>query len=173
MYKERIETADLILAKAKMSDLEDLYQNYWSQSKTAKFMLWKPAANLDEAHEKLRKTLEWQKDRLSFTVYEKESGQAIGLGGMKEIAPQIYEDAGIGIGTDFVRKGYGKQILTAFIDCIFGELGGQKIICSCDSRNIAAVRLFQSCGLKYTHSAEAFRERDNEEFVADFFELEK
>lgn len=37
MYKEKIETKDLILKKASMDDLNDMYINIWSQKETAKY----------------------------------------------------------------------------------------------------------------------------------------
>jgi hypothetical protein len=36
MYKEKIETNDLVLKKASMDDLNDMYKNIWSQEESAK-----------------------------------------------------------------------------------------------------------------------------------------
>ena len=171
MYKNSIETKDLILAKAKMSDLYDIYDNYWSQQETSRYMLWIPCQSIEEAKEKLLKTIEFQKDKMAYFVYEKKTKKAIGMAGMKEIEPNIYGDAGIGLGKDYVGKGYGKQILNAFIDYIFNELNGKKIICSCDSRNTASAKLQQSCELKYSHSKSSFRQRDGEPYIADYYEI--
>ena len=171
MYKHQIETPDLILAKAKMSDLNDMYENCWSQEEAAKYMLWKPCKNLDDAKARLLRSIEIQKDKIAYFVYEKKSNQAIGMAGMIEIEPNVYEDGGIVIGPAFVGKGYGKQILMALINYCKNELNAKKIICSCDSQNIASARLQQSCGLKYTHSKKMIRERDGSEFKADYYEL--
>lgn len=38
---------------------------------------------------------------------------------MKEIDEGIYEDSRIAIGTKFVGRGYGKQILMALVDYCF------------------------------------------------------
>ena len=59
-----------------------------------------------------------------------------------------------------------------FIDYIFNELQGKKIIGSCDSRNIPSAKLQQSCGLKYTHSEKAIRKRDGEEYISDYYAIE-
>ncbi len=172
MYKKRIVTKDLILDKAKLSDAEDIYENFWKEEDTAKYMLWKPCTSLDEAKERLTKAIEFQKTNMSYFVYEKSSMKAIGVAGMKEIEPGVYEDAGIGFGPKFVGKGYGKQILNALIDYIFNDLKAKKIICSCDSRNIASAKLQQSCGLKYSHSEKAIRKRDSEEYLSDYYQIE-
>lgn len=100
-----IETKDLILAKAKIKDLENIYNNYWNQEETSKFMLWTPCQNLDEAKERLEKIIEFQKTKpLAFFVYEKKSMQAIGMAAMMEISPNVYEDGGYWNRKRFCRK---------------------------------------------------------------------
>ena len=172
MEKEELETKDLILKKAKMEDLNDIYENYWKEETTARYMLWKPCNSLEEAKERLTKVIEFQKDHMAYFVYEKATMRPIGMAAMKEIEPGIYEDGGFGIGSKFVGQGYGKQILNAFIDYIFNELKAKKIICSCDSRNIPSAKLQQSCGLKYSYSEKSVRKRDGEEYISDYYEIE-
>ena len=171
MYKDKIETKDLILAKAKADDLNDIYQNFWSQEETAKYMLWKPCKSLAEARESLEKIISFQKDKIAYFVYEKKTKKAIGIAGVKEISPDIYEDAGIGIGPKFVGKGYGKQILKALVDYC-EELGAKKIVCSCFTENIPSAKLQQSCGFKYTHSEKQVRKWDGKEYISDIYELQ-
>ena len=80
-----IETKNLILAKAKMEDLHSIYNNYWSEEDTAKYMLWNPCKSIEEAKERLIKVIEFQKDKAAYFVYEKASGNAIGMAAMIEI----------------------------------------------------------------------------------------
>ena len=173
MYKKNIETKVLILAKAKMSDLEDIYNNFWSQKETSRYMLWTPLNSIEEAKERLIKVINYQKNNMAYFVYEKKSGKAIGIAGMEEIEPHVYEDAGIGFGKDYVGKGYGKQILKAFIDYIFNNLNGEKILCSCDRRNIRSAKMQLACGLKYSHTENTFRKRDGEPYIADYYVIYK
>ena len=172
MYKDKIETKDLILKKAELNDYKDIYENFWKEENTAKYMLWKPCTSLEEAKERLEKFIEFQKNKMAYFVYEKATMKAIGMASMKEVEPGVYEDGGVGIGSKFTGKGYGKQILNAFIDYIFNELKAKKIICSCDTRNVPSAKLQQSCGLKYSHSEKAVRKRDGEEYTADYYEIE-
>ena len=171
MYKVRLETKDLILGKAKQKDLESIYNNYWCNPNTANYMLWDPQMNQEEAKERLDKTIEFQKDHLAFLIYEKATGEAIGQAAMKEIAPGVYEDGGVGMGEKFVGKGYGKQILNCFFDYLFSEMNAQKIICSCHPENIPSKKLQQSCGMKYTHSEEFTRKKDNVTYMAEYYEI--
>jgi RimJ/RimL family protein N-acetyltransferase len=134
-------------------------------------MLWLPTKNIEEAEERMIRTIEYQKDKIAYLVYEKKSGQAVGFAGMKEIQDKVYEDSGIGIGPEFVRRGYGKQILLALVKYCFEDLGAIKIICSCRSENIASKKLQQSCGFQYTHTQPMVDKRDGLKYEIDFYEL--
>lgn len=173
MYKEKIETEELILEKASMDDLNDMYINIWSEEESAKYMLWQPTKNIEEAKDRIIRTIEFQKDNIAYLVHEKKSGKAIGFAGMKEIEDKVYEDVGICIGLKFVRCGYGKQILMALVEYCFNDLGAIKIVCSCRAENIASKKLQHSCGFRYTHSQPRVDKRDGLKYVIDFYELIK
>ena len=171
MYKERLETKDLILKKAIMEDVYELYHNIWSEKESAKYMLWNPAKSMEEAKERMSKTIDFQKNRIAYCVYEKQSGQGIGFAGMKEISDGVYEDNGIAIGTKFIGRGYGKQILMALVDYCFEELEATRIMCSCRKENIASKKMQLSCGFHYSYSQAMVDKRDGHEYTLDFYEL--
>ncbi|MBE7082697.1 MAG: GNAT family N-acetyltransferase [Clostridiales bacterium] len=171
MFKDKLETKDLILGKAKQEDLQSIYNNYWNSEKTSKFMLWVPQKNLEEAQERLDKTIAFQKDHLAFLIYEKATGEAIGQAAMIEIEEGIWEDGGVGMGEKFVGKGYGKQVLNCFIDYLFSELNAQKIICSCHPDNTPSKKLQQACGMKFTHTQEFTRKKDGVTYNAEYYAI--
>ena len=174
MNNKIIETRDLILRKAVKEDAEDLYYNYWSQEISCKYMFWKTTKSLDEANERILKTIKFQqKYPVSFVVYDKNSKEVIGLVGFDEKEKNVYQDCGLGIGPRFTGKGYGKQLLEALIKYLFIEVGATKIICNCDRKNIASSNWLKSCGLEYTHSEKGLRERDNVECTIDYYEIKK
>ena len=172
-YKTQLETKDLIICKAKQEDLEQIYNNYWQSETSAKYMLWSPQKNIEEAQERLNKTIDYQKENFAFFIYEKSSNQAIGQVAMKEIEKGIWEDCGIGMGEKFVGKGYGKQVLTCIIDYLFTELSAEKIICSCHPDNIPSQKMQLSCGMKFTHSQPFTREKDNLTYISIFHTITK
>lgn len=173
MYKDILETKDLILKKGSMNDLNDMYINVWSEEETARYMLWTPLKDIEEAKDRMLKTIEYQNDKIAYLVYEKKSGQAIGFAGMKEIENKVYEDCGIGIGTKFVGRGYGKQILMSLVEYCFEELGANRIICSCRSENLASRKLQLSCGFHYTHSKTMIDYRDGLNYILEYYELNR
>ncbi len=166
----RLSTRDLILAKAQPEDAKAMLKNFWSQADTAKFMLWEPSKTLKEAKERMQKTLNFQKHNFAYFVYEKSSGEPIGIAGLKEEENEVFQDCGIGIGRDYRGKGYGKQILKALIR-LAKKLGAKKLVCSCDHENLPSAKMQLACGLKYTHSQNAVREKNGEKFVQDFYEI--
>lgn len=167
MYKEVLETKDLILKKATMDDLEGIYKNYWTDKESAKYMLWKTCNNIDEAREKLLRSIEFQKDKLAFFVHEKKTGEVIGSAGVMEIEEGVFDDVGIGFGTAFTKKGYGKQILYCFMDYIFEELNAKKFICSCFKQNEPSKKLQLAMGFKYFETTNKVRKFDGFEYLCD------
>lgn len=171
MQKERIETPRLFLGKAAPADTQALYDNLWSQEESARYMLWQPVGSMEEAQERMKRTIEFQKDHLAYTVYEKASRQAIGFAGIVEIADKVYEDTGIAVGPQFVRRGYGKEILNALVKYCFDELGAVKMVCSCRSQNTASRNLQLSCGFRYSHSELRTDRRNGTDYTVEFYEL--
>lgn len=173
MYKDKIETRDLILKKATMDDVNDMYTNIWSKDETSKYMLWQPIRNIEEAKSRMFMTIEHQKNNLAYLVYEKKTGKAIGFAGMGEIGDKVYKDSGIAIGPEFVGCGYGKQILMSLMEYCFKDLKAIKIICSCRRDNIASKKLLLSCGLHYTHTLPKTDNRDGSDYLLDFYHLNR
>ena len=170
-YTTLLETKDLILGKSKPEDLESIFNNYWCSETSAKYMLWTPQKNLAEACDRLNRTIDYQKDHFAFMVYLKATGEAIGQAAMFEVEDGVWEDAGIGIGENFVGKGYGKQILHCLIDHLFSTLNATKIICSCHPDNIPSKRMQMSCGMTFSHTKPFTREKDNVTYDAEYYSI--
>ncbi|MEY8331680.1 GNAT family N-acetyltransferase [Lachnospiraceae bacterium 47-T17] len=147
----RMETEDIILAKAKYEDWRSIYRNVWSRLETAKYMVWKVTADEDGARERIQRTIAWQETHDAWMVYERGSGQAIGFAGVKETEPHVFHETGIALGPEYVGRGYGKQILRLLMEyCI--SLEGQEFYYSTRAGNTASRALALSCGFTYQHS---------------------
>ena len=118
-----LETKDLILDKAKEADWTDMYRNVWSRPEIARYTQWRISPSEEDAKERILKTIEFQKHHDTYFVYEKSSGKPIGFAGVEQLASDVYEEAGICLGPDYVGKGYGKQILQCLIDYCKREYG--------------------------------------------------
>jgi len=156
-----IETNDLILDKAKFSDWEEMYHNVWSQTESAKYMSWKITESEEDAKIRIMKTIEFQKDHDTYLVYEKASGKPIGFAGIEKLEPYVYQETGICLGTNYVRKGFGKQIVRALIQYCRKKFGAKEFIYSTREENEASNKLAKSLGFTII-SSESKVDRRNE-----------
>ena len=166
-----LETVDLLLKKAAMEDMQDIYENLWCHPESSRYMLWEVTESIEAAKERIRKTVDFQKvHKYTFLVYEKATNKAIGFAGMKEIEPGVYEDTGVALGPEYTGKGYGTQILNAFIREAKAS-GAHKFVASCRKQNLPSHNLQMKCGFTFSHEENRVDPRDNSPYVLEFNEL--
>ena len=146
-----METKDLILRKAVFEDWKAMYQNVWSQPEAAQYMQWQITSSEKAARERIQKTIHYQKTHDTYLICGKKNNQAIGFAGIEEIAPHIFQEAGIALGPKYVGRGYGKQTLLRLLEYCTA-LGGKEFYYTTRCNNIASVALAISCGLSYCRS---------------------
>ena len=159
-----IETESLILDKAKFSDWKEMYDNVWSQPESAKYMAWNITTSKADAKIKNRKTIAFQKAHDTYLVYEKASGKAIGFAGVEKTGPYLYQEMGICLGPNYVRRGFGKQILKALIQYCKEEFGAKEFICFAREENIASNLLVKSLGFTVVSSEMKTDTRDGHRY---------
>ena len=165
-----LETEDLLLKKAQLSDWRDIYENLWRHPESARYMLWKTTASEAEAVARMERTIDYQKDHeYALFIYEKSTGRAIGFAGMVEEAPGVYEETGIALGPDYVGRGYGTQVLNALVEEA-GARGAEKFIAACRAQNTASRRLQEKCGFVFSHREDRIDSRNQEPYVLEFRE---
>lgn len=146
-----LETDNLILKKAEFEDWKSMYRNVWSRPETAKYMAWRVLADEKDAKARIQRTIKYQENHNTYLVFEKKSGQAIGFAGVEEIRPHIYQDASIALGSEYVGKGYGKQILQLLLEYC-RSLGGKEFYYSTRANNEASKALALSCGFVFRYA---------------------
>ncbi len=166
-----IETQNLILKKTSESDLDEIYHNLWCHKESARYMLWDVTETLEDVKERLIKSIDFQQfHKYAFFIYEKSSGKAIGFAGMKEIEPGVFEDTGIAVGPEYVGKGYGTEVLSAFIEEA-RKCGAHKFVASCRTQNLASHNLMMKCGLSFSHNEDRTDPRDGSQYILEFNEI--
>ena len=65
---DEIITDRLIIRKAKLDDLDDIYNNIWSDENIASTMLWKVSKTYDEAISRIERTVKFQIDEFYFFI---------------------------------------------------------------------------------------------------------
>lgn len=159
-----LETRDLILDKAKFSDWEGMYYNVWSRPESAKYMNWKLTASESDAQIRIQKTIELQKSHDAWLVYEKANGMPIGFAGVEELSPHVCSETGICLGPDYVRKGFGKQILQCLIRYSKEKFGAEEFIYSAREANEASNKLAETMGFQRVDSELKVDSRDGSHY---------
>lgn len=164
-----LETKDLLIKKGEQKDWRDMYYNLWCHGESARYMLWDVTTSEEEARDRMARTIKFQETHpYCWLVYEKASGKAIGFAGMEEIEEGVYEDKGVALGPDYVRKGYGKQIVNAMAEYAKAVLNAKKMVLSYREGNEASKRLQESCGFVYSHSEDREDPRTGAGYVLNY-----
>lgn len=153
MYDDLIlQGKDILLKKASFDDWEDIFQNLWRHPESARYMLWDPTFTEKEARDRMERTLAFQqKEKYSFFVYERSSGQAIGFAAMKETEKGVFDVMSIALGPAFTGRGYGKHVLQLLIREAFEVCGAERFLASCRRENLPSHVLQRKCGLVFSH----------------------
>jgi len=166
-----LETDNLILKKVEFKDWKAMYRNVWSRPEAAKYMAWRVTTDEEDAKARIRKTIKYQESHDAYLVYEKTSGQAIGFAGVEETAPHIYQDTGIALGSEYVGKGYGKQILRLLLEYC-RSVGGKEFYYSTRANNEASKALALSCGFTYQYAEKKADLRNGELYELEVYHKE-
>lgn len=162
-----METRDLILRKAVYEDWKSMYLNVWSRPETARYMVWRVTADEVGAKERIERTIAWQKTHDAWLVCVKDSGEAVGFGGVKRLGPDSWGETGIALGPEYVGSGYGRQVLMMMKYC--RSLGGREFFYSTRAANEASRALALCCGLVYGHSEQRIDPRNGEVYEAEIY----
>ena len=166
-----IETDRLILRKAKFDDLEDIYNNVWSKSELAKYMLWETTKNMEDAKIRMKKTIEYQSKNNAYFITLKDN-KVIGFCGFKEIEKDVYEDTGLCIALEYQGLGYAKEVVRKLVDIVFNELNGKRFIYGCFRENEKSKNVCVKLGFKYLKSEDKIRDYDNYRYINDSYYLD-
>lgn len=167
MY-EYLEGKNIVLRKAKLSDYESMLKHVWGDEEVYSKMLYKPTFTIEDAKERCKRSIEFQKEHYAYFIALKSTDEAIGLCAIDEDEPHVFEECGICIGTAFQGKGYGKEIVALLLDLVFSKLGGEKFIYGYFQDNIKSKRLAESFGFKYYETEKMIRPWDQAEKTIDY-----
>lgn len=169
----RLETARLVLRKARKSDLDAIWHNVWSDAQVAQTMLWQPTLTREEALRRMERTISLQSLHFTYFVCLKETDVPIGFGGIREVAPGVFDEMGLCIAPAHQRKGYGKEMLEALVSLAFDKLGGHTFLYSCFRENTPSANLCKNLGFQYTHTDTGTRAWDGYQYTCDHFERKR
>lgn len=148
---KRLETERLILRQMKVSDAEDMFNNWSSDPEVTKFLTWPPHASLEVT----RATVErWGNSYSDPTFYNwaielKAEGIVVGNISVVRMNEKV-ESADIGycMGTVWWGKGIMAEALKAVIDYLFAEVGLNRVAACHDKNNPNSGRVMDKAGMQ-------------------------
>jgi len=169
-----LETLRLRLRKARPDDLEAIWQNIWRDTAISRWMFWPPTDTLVGAKERLERTMAFQRENpYMYFVCLKETDEAIGFAGMREVTPGVYEEAGVCVAARYQCAGLGKEILGALLSLAFTEQNADAFIAAHIEGNEKSRAVIIHWGFQYTHSTGETREWDGAQFTTCFYRLDR
>ncbi len=169
-----LETRQLVLHSGSPDDWQELHKNLWSRPEVFEYMFCRACTSEDESKAKTGAYAAMHKEvKTEFFVYEKSSGQPIGIAGIKKMADGVYTVTDIAIGSNFWERGYGKEILHALIELAFDKLGAKVLRYECFKENTASRCLACSCGFRCIRTAKAELNKNGREVLLEHFEIRK
>lgn len=140
----------LLLREPRLSDGNDLFHYIWSRPEVTKYLFWREVTTEEAAQKKTQWLLECRAEiPATYVIEETDSRTAIGFAYMKEMQPGYFGVGDIVIAPEFQGRGYGKQVVTAFLKEAFIDHGASRFEYCYVEGNEASRRLAESCGLHY------------------------
>lgn len=170
---QTIESENFILRKAESKDLEPIFKNIWSDENISKYMFWQPSKTYSETKDRLYRTIEYQRSNLAYFVCLKDTDEAIGFGGIKEVKPNVYAESGLCITSKYQGLGYGKELLSALLDLAFNKLNASEFIYESMSNNEKSKNLCLHFGFQFIESRKEVRSWDNYECIIEKYSLKR
>ena len=170
---DRIETKNLVLRKARLSDLDAIYENIWSDKSVAETMMWKPTESYEEAVERLKRTMIYHSQYPAYFVCLKETDEPIGFAGMREEEPGVYEETGICVAVKYQNRGFGKEILGALLELAFIHYEGDRFIYAFMQHNTRSKTVCLRHGFQYLSKGEEILEWDGKAHLCEYYYLDR
>lgn len=167
----RLTGEHIVLRKAQLKDLEAIYRNVWSDKELLKYMFYQPTESFDDAADRLGRTIEFQSNHYAYFAALKDSDEAIGFAGLREVDDGVYSESGICIGRKFQGLGYGKEVLSLLLSLAFKGLYASEFEYAHAVDNNASRALCRHFGFRYTETTKEKRKWDGKEMSIAYYRL--
>ena len=164
---------NIILRKAKEDDYISMLEEVWGDPEVYRWMLYTPTFSLEDAKDRLKRSMEYQKDHFAYFVALKDTNKAIGLCAIKEYGEGLFEEAGICIGKSYQGGGFGKEILKLLLDLAFYKLNATSFRYGYFKENVKSKKLAEFFNFKYQETEELIRPWDKKALLVDLCILKK
>lgn len=140
-------TPRLRLRKYLLSDAEDMYKNYATDERVARFLTWKPYTNIEDIREFLLKTIDNYSHNIYHWAIEIERNMVGGISAMSVDEKNCSCEIGYCIGHDYWNKGITTEALSAVMTYLFNDVGMHRIMAKHDVDNPASGKVMKNCNM--------------------------
>lgn len=174
MITPMIKTERLILRPLKLTDSEEIFNNWTSDAEVAKYMVW-------DVHKDVEETRTWVSHEVDKITSDNNYTWGIVLQETKELIGTISllykeEVKCFSLGYNIMKKYWGRGITTEAGRCVldFGinVLNQKKFYCRHASENIGSMRVMTKLGFKYYGESEYDSFSGSKHFEAKEYYLE-
>lgn len=150
---EILETERLLLRPFTEGDAEQMFRNWTSDARCAKYMLWEPDPSLEQTRQHLAEILQRYRENPLFfrwAITLRQDKEVIGSMQLRPVENSV-ETGGVGyvIGQNWWGQGYMAEALTAVIRYGFERVEFKSICASHFPENPASGRVMQKAGMTY------------------------
>ncbi len=149
---QELETERLILRKFEISDAENMFKNWSSDSEVTKFLTWETHKSIDDSKEIISFwAKEYEKpDFYQWAIVLKETNEVIGSISVVKIMEKVnLVETGYAISRKFWGKGITTEAFKKVIQFLFEKVEINKLQAKHDLKNPASGKVMKKCGLIY------------------------
>ncbi len=157
----------IVLRKAREDDWRSMWKHIWGNEDVYRWMLFQPTLTEEEAKERCLRSIAYQREHDAWFVALKDTDEAIGLCAIRENEPGHWEECGLGIGTAFQGKGYGKELVGLMLELAFIGFGAGDVRYGYFRENVRSRKTAEYFGFQYDHTEEMTRPWDGAVKVVD------
>ena len=168
---ETLEGTAIRLRKAREADSGAMLKNVWGDPEVYRWMLFQPTLTPEDALERCRRSILFQRDSFAYFATLKDSDEAVGFCGIRENGPGHFEETGICVGTRYQGKGYGREILSLLLELAFEKLDAADFRYGAFRENVRSKKLAERFGFRFDHSEELVRPWDGAKKTVDSYLL--
>ncbi len=166
-----LEGDHIVLRKAREDDYPSMMKNVWGDEEVYRWMLFQPTHTEEEAIERCRRSIAYQKENFAYFVALKDTDEAIGMCAIRENGTGHFEEAGLGLGTKYQGRGYGKEIVALLLDLAFRKLGAEDFRYGYFIDNVRSGKIAEYFGFIYDRTDKLVRPWDGAEKTVDSYIL--
>ncbi|HCW51333.1 MAG TPA: GNAT family N-acetyltransferase [Clostridiales bacterium] len=144
---ESLTTTRLKLRRPTVDDAEAVFYGYAQDREVTRFLVWRPARDLDETRRFLGSCLEgWASGKeLTWAITLSTSGDLIGMVACRPRGHMA--DLGYVLARSYWGKGYMTEALSAVVDWLFSRPELYRVWAVCDTANVASARVMEKVGM--------------------------